>query len=99
LYVITGNSTASSGMLCAIDFRNQTNAILLGEPTGGKPNSYGNILSLTLPNSGLACSYSIKYFSLAPGDPAAVFPDVTIPMTAMDFINRNDPVLSYILAH
>lgn len=99
LYVVTGNATASSAMMCAIDFRNQTNAILLGEPTGGKPNHYGNVATLMLPNSGLVCGYSIKYFNLAQTDSAAVFPDVMIPLKAAEFISREDPVLSYILAN
>lgn len=99
LFVITGNSTASSAILCAIDFRNQTNAILLGQPTGGKPNHYGNVANFTLPNSGLVCGYSIKYFNLVSGDPAAVFPDVTIETKVADFISREDPVFNYLLSN
>ena len=99
LYVITGNFTASSGLLCARDFRNQTNAILLGEPTGGKPNGYGEILNIMLPNSRLVCWYSTKYFNLVPGDPAALFPDVTIETAVTDYLGQDDPVLSYILSN
>jgi hypothetical protein len=99
LYVIIGNFTASSGLLCARDFRNQTNAILLGEPTGGKPNGYGEILNIMLPNSRLICWYSTKYFNLVPGDPAALFPDVTIETGATDYLNHEDPLLSYLLSN
>ncbi len=47
----------------------QTNPILVGEPTGGKPNSYGEISSFLLPNSGLVVNYSTKYFEQVSGDP------------------------------
>lgn len=99
LYVITSNATASSGVFCAVDFRNQTNAILVGEPTGNKPNHYGNLANMTLPNSGLVCWYSTRYFNLAPGDPAAVFPDVLIELKPADFFSREDPVMNYLLAN
>jgi C-terminal processing protease CtpA/Prc len=40
LFVITGRNTASAAMANAIDFRKELNAILVGEPTGERPNSY-----------------------------------------------------------
>lgn len=99
VYVITGNTTFSSGVWCAVDFRSQTNATLLGEPTGGKPNSYGEVLSLLLPNSKIGFQYSTKYQSIVPGNDPTLWPDVPIEMSAADYNNNDDPVLSYILSH
>ena len=50
--VIIGRRTASSALLNAISLKGQPYTILVGEPTGGRPNSYGETLNLTLPNTG-----------------------------------------------
>jgi hypothetical protein len=52
LYCMIGGETFSSGMWTADDLR-QLGAVLVGSPTGGKPNSYGNNSTLQLPNSQL----------------------------------------------
>jgi C-terminal processing protease CtpA/Prc len=93
--VVINRGTFSSAMLNAIQLDDQTNATLLGEPTGGKPNSYGEILSFPLPHFGLSVVYSTKYFELRPGsDAPSVFPHVAIPLTASDYFAGIDPVLS-----
>ncbi len=53
IFVVIGRRTFSSGLLNAHDLAARTRAILIGEPTGGKPNSYGEVESFTLPRSGL----------------------------------------------
>ena len=42
--------------------QNDTEAIFIGEPTGGRPNHFGEVKSFNLPNSGLSVRYSTKYF-------------------------------------
>ena len=37
--------TYSSGMMYALQLRTMGGALLVGEPTGGKPNSYGEVRS------------------------------------------------------
>jgi hypothetical protein len=87
-------------MLNAINFRQLgTNPILMGEPTGGKPNSYGEIKSFPLPNSGLNVWYSTKFFQMAPGDPPSLSPDILIELTGMDYFAGRDPVLEAVLAY
>ena len=98
LFVIIGQGTFSSGVNNTIDLRNQTNAIFFGGPTGGKPNSYGELGSFVLPNSGLTCFYSTKFFQLVPGDPPSVFPDITVELSSDDYLTGRDPVLEAILA-
>jgi hypothetical protein len=65
LYVVIGNSTFSSAILNAIALKNRTNAIMIGQPTGGRPNHYGEVRAFNLPNTGLRVQYSTKYFSTA----------------------------------
>jgi len=61
LFVIMGRYTFSAAMVNAIDFRNETNALLVGEPAGERPNSYSENDEMTLPNSRLVVSYSTRY--------------------------------------
>jgi hypothetical protein len=55
-------------MVNAIDFRNNTNAILVGEPIGERPNSYSENDEMTLPNSRLVVSYSTRYYKFVDED-------------------------------
>src|SRR5688500_3691436 len=43
LFVITGRGTFSAGMTNVTDFRRETEAILVGEPTSGRPKGYQEI--------------------------------------------------------
>ncbi len=63
IYCCIGAATFSSGELAAIYLKENLNAVLVGEPTGGKPNHYGDVASFVLPNSGLIVRYSTKYVS------------------------------------
>jgi len=96
LYAIVNRRTISSGLLAALDLQS-AGAILAGEPTGGKPNSYGDQRSFQLPNSRLTVFHSTKYFDLVPGDPPALAPDLQVSITSAAFFARRDPVLDAIL--
>src|SRR6185295_14240944 len=58
LYVITGRRTFSAAMTLASMLETHTHAIFVGEPTGSRPNFYGEDTPLTLPYSGLSGSIS-----------------------------------------
>lgn len=92
-YVLIGPATFSSGVLNAWQLRKNARATLVGEPTGGKPNCYGDVRLLKLPNSGIEVAYSTKYFRLVPEDPPSLMPDVTIGQTFADYMRGADPVL------
>ncbi len=94
LFVLIGHQTFSSAMQNAIDFDNQTNAILIGEPTGGKPNAYGETRTFNLPNSGIEVQYSTRFFrNLADSDPEAVMPQIEVSITWADLLAGHDSVL------
>lgn len=93
LFVLIGSSTFSSAMLNALQFGTTTRATLVGEPTGGKPNQYGNISTRFLPKSGLQVSISTKYFDQNPTDPPSVTPDITVVLKSSDFFTGADPVM------
>jgi len=97
LFVLIGPHTYSSALLNAIQFRQRTAALLVGEPTGGEPNHYGELQSFTLPHSGLQVFYSTKHFVYLEGDDSsALAPDRLIPLNAADLFAGRDPVLEAI---
>lgn len=94
LYTLVGSQTFSSGMFAAVDFRDRLHAILVGEPTGNKPNHYGDLRYFLLPNSNLRVNYSTKHFHLIKyADPSTLEPDIFTPQSLNDFLAGRDPVL------
>ncbi len=93
LFVLIGPGTFSSAMDNAIRFRTTTRATLVGEPTGGKPNQFGNISQRYLPKSGFGFPVSTKYYEFDPSDPPSVAPDVQVVLKSADFFAGRDPVM------
>lgn len=97
IYIIIGRRTFSSAILNALSFKDKTHAILVGEPTGGKPNHYGEVKSFTLPNSGIRVSYSTKFFKNSAVDTDSLIPDLEAILTLTDFETGRDPAIETIL--
>lgn len=97
LFVIVGRETFSSAILNTVDFANETEAIFLGEPTKGKPNHYGEVQGLTLPNSKIIIGYSTKYFKYYEKDIESFVPDFIIEPTYEEWSTGKDPVLDAIV--
>ena len=96
VYAIMGRETFSSGVFAVNDLKSR-GAILAGEPTGGKPNSWGEVLTFSLPNSGTVVQYSTKFFTLVSGsDPASFDPTLSAPISSTDYFARRDTVLAAI---
>lgn len=88
LKVIIGRETFSSALLNAYTFKNSTNAKIIGEPSGGKPNCYGEILRLTLPNSKFLITYSTRFYKLIEDDLVmALYPEEVVLESIEDYIN------------
>ncbi len=88
LKVIIGRETFSSALLNAYTFKNSTNAKIIGEPSGGKPNCYGEILRITLPNSKLVITYSTRFYKLIEDDLVmALYPEEVVLESIEDYIN------------
>jgi hypothetical protein len=70
VFVLVGRHTFSAAMMFASDLEEHTNAIFLGEPTAGAPNSYGDSRKIVLPESGLTLRVSKLYWQKSdPRDP------------------------------
>lgn len=98
LFVITGRGTFSAGMTNITDFRRETEAILVGEPTGARPNGYQENHLFTLPLSKLRFSCSkLKYRFQPDSETDAVFPDQRIDPDWQLFSAGKDAALQWIL--
>lgn len=98
LFVVIGRETISSSMMNAVDLKLKDHAILVGEPSGGKPNHFGQIQQLELPHSHLQIQYSTRYFKIWPVDSdLSLKPDIDAQETWRDYITGNDPALNAIL--
>lgn len=98
IFVIVGRETFSSALLNAFSLKENTSAIFLGEPTGGKPNCYGEVERFSLKNSGLTVCYSTKYYRIIEDDTLASFlPDVDIELSIQNYVNNTDPYFEYII--
>jgi hypothetical protein len=99
IFVLIGRGTFSSAYLNALRLKQDTKAILIGEPTGQKPNAYGEVKTMNLPYSKLLVQYSTKYFMTAEGDPPSLAPDILVDRSSWDYINGRDPVLDRALRY
>ncbi|MEI6286316.1 MAG: hypothetical protein WCP79_07415 [Bacillota bacterium] len=97
LFVIVGRDTFSSALLNAYYFKFNTKAVFVGEPTGGKPNCYGEVKYLQLDNSGLYIRYSTKYYQLVSDDRLLSFlPDKLFPVKFSNYQNNIDSCVDWI---
>lgn len=97
LFVIVGRDTFSSGLLNAIDLRDKAKAIVVGEPTGGKPNHYGEVQRFELPNSALSVSYSTNFFRVTDTDTPSLMPDLPAELSYADYAAGRDPAVEAIV--
>ncbi|MBN1064723.1 S41 family peptidase [Clostridium botulinum] len=97
LYAIIGRRTFSSAVLNAMSLRNETNATLIGEPTGGKPNHFGEVKTIHLSNVNIDVNYSSNYFKTSDEDTDSIYPDVEINLKAESFFNGQDDFFDYVI--
>ena len=98
LFVITGRRTFSAGMTNVTDFRRETEAIIVGEPTGARPNGYQENHWFTLPLSKIRVSCATLKYRFQPyDDSSAVFPDHRVDPDWNLFRVGGDAALSWIL--
>jgi hypothetical protein len=96
LFVIPGRRTFSAAMVNTIDFKKETNATVIGEPPGARPNEYSENDEMKLPNSGIVISYSTKYYKFLDENVPAIEPDVRVDPNWKDYVNGIDPVMEKI---
>jgi hypothetical protein len=101
LFVIIGRSTFSAGKDFALDVARNTEAIFVGEPTGGMPNNYGDSVIVRLPNSGLEVGIASSYVPKGRDEDVDPWlaPDIIVPVTAADYFAGRDAALEAVIQH
>ena len=97
LYVLIGPLTFSAAMNNAAQFQDQTNAILVGQTIGERPNSYQEPRQFRLPNSHLIVRASTLYYAFRKTGENAVRPTHEIIPTWADIKSGRDPALEWVL--
>lgn len=98
VYTIIGKSTFSSAIINAIQIKKQLNGILVGTPTGGNVNGYGELKNFTLKNTPIAVWYSTKYFELIKGyEKDSLYPDIYVEQNFENYLNGIDSEIEMIL--
>jgi Peptidase family S41 len=93
--VLIGRLTFSAAGNFAAEVDARTRALLVGEPSGGAPNQWGDRAPIVLRQIGLTAYVALEYVEVNSRDRRlAVEPDVRVEPTAADFRAGRDPVLA-----
>lgn len=95
LFVLTGRNSFSSAVGAIYSFKNLSNATFVGMPTGGKPNGYSRVTGLQL-GSANSLYVATDYLEITTDDVDTFTPDFFTPFVQADFLQGNDPALSFI---
>jgi hypothetical protein len=95
--VLTGRATFSAAMTNATDFRRETEAILVGEPTSARPNGYQENGWFYLPNSHIGVSAAQLRYRFGDENADAVYPDHRIDPDFASYWAGRDLVIEWVL--
>jgi hypothetical protein len=100
LFVVIGRLTQSAAQNLTNLLETHTNATFIGEPTGERPNHYGESAQFVLPNSRLQVSVSTLWWQdLDPRDGrVATAPRISAPLSSKDYASNRDPVMAALMA-
>jgi tetratricopeptide (TPR) repeat protein len=101
LFLIIGRATFSAAQNTVSELERRTKAILVGEPTGSRPNFIGESLAIPLPHSGWVLSLSDLWWqnSMAMDYRTWTPPHLHAPPTAAAFRAHADPAMDVIAAY
>jgi tetratricopeptide (TPR) repeat protein len=99
LFVIMGRKTFSAGHELLTQISTLTNAVLVGEPSGSRPNARSESGWFVLPYSGIRGIVSSQYHQpSAPEDHRIwIAPHVPVSLSSDDYFKGKDPALEAIL--
>jgi hypothetical protein len=91
-----GRQTCSSAIINTVDFLKNTEALIVGEGTGGRPNHFGEVKRFVLPESKLVVNYSTQYFMLTEENLPYIIPDIETQMYFRQYMKGTDPAIQAI---
>lgn len=99
VYTLIGSNTFSSAVINAVQSKKLLDSTLVGSPTGGSVNSYGEIKSFNLTYEPITIYYSTKYFELIKGyEHDSLYPDIEVASDYHDYYNGIDRAVESVLA-
>jgi hypothetical protein len=98
LFVIIGRDTQSAAENLVNRLQRDTHAIFVGEPTGERPNEFGDPWPFILPNSHIEVHVaSIQWEDIDPRDDRDwTGPDLAAELTSSDYASNIDPAMNII---
>jgi tetratricopeptide (TPR) repeat protein len=98
LFTIIGRQTFSAAMNFVNAMKLNTHTLFVGEPSGARPNSYGDNAPVILPNSRIAVRLSTLWWQdMDPRDVReSQAPDLAADLTMTDYRAGRDPALEVI---
>ncbi|MGN7514852.1 MAG: TPR end-of-group domain-containing protein [Allomuricauda sp.] len=99
VFVLMGRETFSAAQNLLTDITKYTNAILVGEPSGSKPNHIGEAGWFKLPYSGLMGLISTQFHqtSKAEDNRKWIAPHIPVNISSTDYFNGNDTALDIVV--
>jgi hypothetical protein len=97
LYLLVGRATFSAAGNFSAEIDRDTRATIVGEPTGGGVETYGDTFAVHLPTLGWTVRIAARYHERKNGasdQRLAVAPDVPVTLTAAQYFAQRDPVLA-----
>jgi hypothetical protein len=100
LAVLTSRMTFSAAMQLVVELEQKTTATFVGEPTGGRPNHYGDAIVVQLPNAGLnAHVATIAWMTAGASDDRLTRePDIRVAHESRPYFADEDRVLNTAIA-
>ncbi len=100
LFTIIGRETFSAAQNFVNMMEKHTNVMFAGEPTGARPNHYGDPRPIRLPNSGLEIrASSLWWQDVHPADDReSTLPHLFVELSSSDLMSGRDPVLDAVIA-
>jgi hypothetical protein len=95
ILVLIGRDTFSAGLWAALDIQAKAGGILVGEPTSGRPNFYGETRSGTTPGLQLRFTYSSRFNQrlVSAGQAETLEPQILLREGFEDYASGRDVVL------
>jgi hypothetical protein len=95
LFVLIGKQTFSSALMNAVELKRTTNATLVGEPTSGSVNHYGEVRGFRLPHTKIVIGYSTRYWENWKGHNGPLMPDAAITYSVKNYSKGIDEAMVY----
>ncbi|GIU53581.1 hypothetical protein [Shewanella sp. KT0246] len=99
LFVIVGRNTFSAAHLLLADINRLTDAIIVGEPSGSRPNHLGEAGWFKLPYSGVWGIISSQYHQASKAEDHRIWiaPHIPVNLSSDSYFKGKDPAMKQIL--